>query len=359
MTEELDDFEDLFEDLQEETIEEIDEDFLPPDSIIEKDEEEDGVIIDAPPSGEDEDDDDDDDEDPKKTGDEEEEVNYFNEVAKGLSKLGKFEDIPEGEDLTEEKFLEYFDNFTKKKAMAEIEDLLTDKWGDEGLDMFNDIFVKKVPLKTYLELKTASEDINNMDVEDVINQKHIVRTYLEKTGIDEEEIEEQLEILESNDKLKVRAEKYKEKLVEDAERKTKLLADESEIRQKELKKQDEARRNSLRETIEESVKKGEINGIPLSVKDRTELLPYITAPAYKLANGNTITEFDKAFFDLKKDPVKMIALAKLIKEDLNIGSIENKVIEKKEEEIFKFKNKPKSKDVESALDLLFGKTKKK
>lgn len=358
MTEELDDFEDLFEDLQEETIEEIDEDFLPPDSIIEKEEEEaDDVIIDTPP-GED-DDDDDEEEDGKKPEEEEEEVNYFNEVARGLSKLGKFEDLPEGENLTEEKFLEYFDNFTKKKAMAEIEDLLTDKWGDEGLDMFNDIFVKKVPLKTYLELKTASEDINNIDVEDVINQRHIVRTYLEKTGIDEEEIEEQLEILETNDKLKVRAEKYKEKLVEDAERKAKLLAEESEVRQKELKKQEEARRNSLRETIEESVKKGEINGIPLSVKDRSELLPYITAPAYKLANGNTITEFDKAFFDLKKDPVKMIALAKLIKEDLNIGPIEKKVIEKKEDEIFKFNNKPKSKDVESALDLLFGKTKKK
>lgn len=351
MTEELDDFEDLFESIEEETIETIDEDFLPPDDDFT--EPEDDVIKDEPVLEEDEPE-----EEPEE---EEEEVSYFDEVAKGLSKLGKFVDLPEGAKLTEETFLEYFDSFTKQKAAADIEEILTDKWGDEGIEMFNDIFIKKVPIKEYLELKSSSVEVDKLDLENTINQRYIVKTYLEKTGMDSEEIEEQLETLEETDRLKTRAEKYKSKLVEDIEARTARLAEESEVKEREFRKVDEAKKTAIRETLDESVRKGDINGIPLSVKDK-ELLGFITAPAYKLANGNTISEFDKQFFDLKKDPTKLIALAKLIKEGLNVTPIKDKAVDEKKEEVFNFKNKPekrKSVDVESTLDLIFGKTKRK
>jgi hypothetical protein len=352
MTEELDDFEDLFESIEEETIETIDEEFLPPsDDFTET---EDDVIKDEPVL---EDEDPEEEDEPEK----EEEVSYFDEVAKGLSKLGKFVDIPEGTKLTEETFLEYFDSFTKQKAAADIEEILTDKWGDEGIEMFNDIFIKKVPIKDYLELKSSSTEIDKLDLENTINQRYIVKTYLEKTGMDSEEIEEQLETLEETDRLKTRAEKYKSKLIEDNETRAARMAEESEVREREARKVDEAKKTAIRETLEESVRKGDINGIPLSVKDK-ELLGFITAPAYKLSNGNTISEFDKQFFDLKKDPNKLIALAKLIKEGLNVTPIKNKAVDEKKEEVFDFKNKTekrKSVDVESTLDLIFGKTKRK
>jgi hypothetical protein len=369
MTEELD-LEDLFEDFQQEIEQPIDEDFLPPDDIIEKEEEEEEekeengkqkVIIDDP-----DDDDEDEDEgegDDKNKLNEDPEANPFKELAKGLFKLGKFAEVKEDEELDEEKFLEMYDTFTKNKATSDIEEILTNNYGEEGIEMFNDIFIKKVPLKQYLELRGEAENFDNADLDNLITQKQIVRTFLKKTGLEEEEIEEQIENLEESDKLKARAEKYKTRLVEDSLANASKLANESNLRQEKIKKDLEERNKSIKTTFQDHITKGEINGIPLSVKDRDELVPFAINPAYKLQNGTTITEFEKQLFDLKKDPVKFLALAKIVKENLDIVTpIQNKAEDKTKEKVFDFKTK-KSVSKDNPIDIieqLFGgKTKRK
>ena len=287
--------------------------------------------------------------------------NPFEVIVNGLQKLGKFVDVPENQKWDEDTFIEFFDNFTNEKAKAEIENVLTDGLGEEGIRLFNDIFVKKVPVKEYLSRYQEVTEYKDLDITKESNQKLVIKTYLESMNLDEEEIQEQLSLFEEKDILEEKAYKFKQKLIDLKEKETATLASKNEARIKELQRIKEERNDSIKQIVNDSIKSKEILGIPLSDKDSKELLPFMLAPAYKLPNGESISELDKTLIDFKKDPKKWVALAKLVKEDLNIKPIENKAADKKAEEVFNFKNKKvetSKKEIMSQLDSLFNKKRK-
>ena len=54
-------------------------------------------------------------------------------------------------------------------------------------------------------------------------------------------------------------------------------------------------------------------------QEANELFLYATKPAYRVpATGQELSEFDKSFMELKKDPKKFIKLVKLVKNGLEI-----------------------------------------
>lgn len=290
---------------------------------------------------------------------EKEEINpgdYFKAVGLGLMKLGKFEDVPEDFEWTEESFLEKFEEISEKTAQDKIQEILMQGWGEAGIQMFNDIFVKRVPVKEYLSAYAEAEDYDSLDLEKVGNQKLVVKAYLESMGVDEDEIYEQIELLEEKDKLADRAEKYKEKLMEDRVAQMRQMAQQREAAIQQQKAAEQQRYNALSDVVSKAIKEKEINGIPLSVKDNEELLKYVTAPAYKLQNGQEITELDKKLIELRRDPIKWVALGKLLKEDLNVSPIKAKAGDEEKAKVFEFvktKKAPKTSNVHDQLDLLF------
>jgi len=387
MSEDLENFDDLFEelefefqdtDLSKEELELIDktktktpetddslkvdvpeseEDFLAkfgtPDE--EEDEEEDDDEIKKPKAKEE--DEEEEDEDDSKEGSSE----YFKAVGEGLFKLGKFGEIPKDFKWTQESFLEKFEELAESNAETRIHEMLTDGWGDEGIRMFNDIFIKKVPVREYLGAYAEIENYSELDLDKSSNQKLIVKTYLESMGVDEDEIYEQIELLEEKDKLSERAEKYRDKLVEDRAARMEDISRKRSVALDAKKKADRDRYLALSQTVTEALKKREINGIPLSTADDRELLRYVTAPAYKLQSGQEITELDKKLLELRQDPVKWVALGKLLKEDLNVTPIKKKGGDESSSEIFDFmksKKAPKKSAVEDQLDLIFKRSRK-
>lgn len=327
------------------------------DKIEEEDEEDEdaskdkNVDLDSDPDPDDDDDDDDDDS-----------SKYFEAVGKGLLKLGKFAEVGDDFKWTQESFLEKFDEITAEASRAKIDEILMDKWGEQGIEMFNDIFVKKVPVNEYLSAYGEAEDFSKLDIEKVANQKLIVKTYLENMGVDEDEIFEQIELLEEKEKLQDRAEKYKEKLIEDRLAYMQELSSKREAQILAQKKADAERKAAINEALSEALKTKEINGIPLSVNDGKDLFKFVTAPAYKLQSGQEITELDKRILDIKKDPKKLIALGKLLKEDLNVAPIKKKGADEGSQEVFDFVKRgksPKNETVVNQLDLLFGRGKRK
>lgn len=289
---------------------------------------------------------------------------YFKTVGEGLLKLGKFEEVPSDFEWTQDNFLKFFDDFTKKKAQADIEDILTENWGDEGIEMFKDIFLNKVPIKDYLERYSEAQDFSSVDLEKVGNQKYIIKSYLESTGVDEDEIFERIELLEEQGKLKAKAESFKDKLVEESRAEMKRLAQQEEFRKQQLAITEKKRYDAITEAVNNAIKAKEVNGIPLSVADNKELLPYITAPAYKLANGQKLTEFDKDLRELRTDPAKLnkfIALAKMVKDGFDVKPIVNKVVDETKGDLFTFNKKnqsPKPDTIESQIDAIFNRRKK-
>lgn len=386
--ENLEDFDSFFSDLQTELMQDTGRPIAPEEAALLEDNEKtktvaakaDNVLeVKVPKSeadfiseinGTGDEDEEDDDKNPKtktleSTDDEDDNSEYFKVVGEGLLKLGKYKEVPADFKWSQENFLEFFDGFTKEKAQADIEDILTENWGEEGIEMFKDIFINKVPIKDYLERYSESQDYSTIDLEKVGNQKYIIQTYLESTGVDEDEIFERIELLEEQDKLKLKAEAFRDKLVEESKAEMKRLAQQEEFRIQQAKAVEKKRQDAITEAVNNAIKAKEINGIPLSVADNRELLPYLTAPAYKLNNGQKITEFDKDLMELRRDPnklTKLIALAKMVKDDLNVTPIKNKAVDETKEDLFAFNKKSKvpSKDtVQDQLDAIFSRKSKK
>lgn len=365
MPEELDDFDSLFNEFETEI---TDEDPISEEeaALIEEDTEDEGPTVIVPKDeedfktsqggDEDETEEDEDEEEGEQDKDEEDGAEYFKTVGEGLIKLGKLKDVPKDFKWSQENFIAFFDEVSMEKAQASIEDILTAKKGDEGLELFNDLFVKNAPVKEYLALYAEEQDYSSLDLEKVGNQKLMIKAYLEEMGQDEDEIFEQIETLEERGVLKERAEKYQGKIVELRASERKQMADQAEAHEKERARLIRERDASLSKVVEEAVKTKEINGIPLSIDDHKTLLPYMTAPAYRTPTGQNVTQMEKDLMELRKDPVKWTALAKLIKEGLNVKPIQNKGVDDKKEQLFNFtraKKTPTKSDVDDQLDLLF------
>ena len=138
------------------------------------------------------------------------------------------------------------------------------------------------------------------------------------------------------------------------------MAYEKESQAVEMKKAQSARFSAVKEAVSTALSNREINGIPLSLNDNKELLPFATDLNWKLANGMLITDADKAILEIKKDPVKWVALCKLLKEDLNVNPIKNKGADEKAKAVFDFKSTGKvdaKNGKRDPLDLFLKKTK--
>ena len=294
------------------------------------------------------------------SGDDDDTSTYFKAVAEGLSKLGKFEGLEIPEKMDQDSFLEFYEKFTENKVQSDIEERISDKWGEDGIRMFNDIFVSGVDPREYFAAYQQVLDVSDIDLDDENNQKLVVSRYLEAIGQDDEEILDQIETLEEKGKLAERAEKYKEKLIEDNKREIARMAYEKESQAVEMKKAQSARFSAVKEAVSTALSNREINGIPLSLNDNKELLPFATDLNWKLANGMLITDADKAILEIKKDPVKWVALCKLLKEDLNVNPIKNKGADEKAKAVFDFKSTGKvdaKNGKRDPLDLFLKKTK--
>lgn len=279
----------------------------------------------------------------------------FETVAKGLAKLGKFGDIPEGTKLTQDKFLELYDNFTKEQAYSQVEEMITSRHGDEGMKVFKDIFMKGVTPKEYLSSYQKQIDFENIELEDnIYNQKNVVRQYLSSIDWEDSDIEEHIDTLIESKKLEGMATSYKTKLVKKQQQEREVLVRESENRLKLEKQMKQQRIADISGVLNEAVAQKSINGIPITLEDTKVLLDYMTSDAYRLPNGQVITEFDKDYLELKKDPIKFAALAKLVKEGLNVTKIKEKGVDELEEKAFDFRTKKKVKtnpaDAYSFLD---------
>ena len=262
--------------------------------------------------------------------------------------------------MDQDSFLEFYEKFTENKVQSDIEERISDKWGEDGIRMFNDIFVSGVDPREYFAAYQQVLDVSDIDLDDENNQKLVVSRYLEAIGQDDEEILDQIETLEEKGKLAERAEKYKEKLIEDNKREIARMAYEKESQAVEMKKAQSARFSAVKEAVSTALSNREINGIPLSLNDNKELLPFATDLNWKLANGMLITDADKAILEIKKDPVKWVALCKLLKEDLNVNPIKNKGADEKAKAVFDFKSTGKvdaKNGKRDPLDLFLKKTK--
>ena len=318
----------------------LEEDDLPTNDGIKKpeptkaEEEEEPEVIDPLKNEEEEE------EEPAEEEEEEGDLNYYEAFGKGLIRSGHLdlgEDVdPDQIEWTEESFLEAMSTTIENKAWKQLEDIALEAYGQEGIELIKDLFINKVPVQSYLSKFNEQVELENVDLGDPRNQEAIFREYLYRTGLDQDEVEEQLEYANKTGKLVNYAEKYYTKLLERTRVEREELAEAASQRQRELEERENTRNESYINVLEDSIKSGEILGYPITQNDAAELFNYVVDKSYQLPNGQKISEFEFKLAKLRQEePQKFLAIARLVQKDLDLTPIKKKGVSEETNSIFK------------------------
>jgi hypothetical protein len=276
-----------------------------------------------------------------------EEINYYEAFGKGLLRSGHFdlgEEVdPDQIEWTESTFLELMSATVENKAWKQLEDIAVDAYGQEGIELVKDLFINKVPVQQYLSKYNEQIGLENLDLTNTQTQEAVFREYLSRTGLDQDEIDEQLEYAVKTNKLENFSEKYYVKLLERSRVEREALAEQSAKKQQELQERENLRQESYVKTLESAIKAGEINGYPINQNEASELFDYVTSRNYQLPNGQKISEFEFTLAKMRQeDPQKFLAVARLVQADLDLTPIKKKGVSEETNTIFKeLQNKSK------------------
>jgi hypothetical protein len=271
--------------------------------------------------------------------DDSEDINYYEAFGKGLLKAGHFdlgEEIdPDQIEWTEESFLDMMSATVENKAWKQLEDIATEAYGQEGLELVKDLFINKVPVQQYLSKFNEQIALENVDLTNTQNQEAIFREYLSRTGLDQDEIEEQLEYAVKTNKLENFSEKYYVKLLERSRQEREVLAEQSAQKQREAQERENARQESYIKTLEGAIKTGDINGFPINQNEAANLFNYVTSKNYQLPNGQKISEFEFTLAKMRQeDPQKFLAVARLVQSNLDLAPVKKKGVSEETNSIF-------------------------
>ena len=274
-------------------------------------------------------------------------INYYEAFGKGLLRSGHFdlgEDVnPDEVEWTEESFLEMMSATVENKAWKQLEEIALEAYGQEGIELVRDLFINKVPVQQYLSKYNEQVALENIDMTNPQNQEAIFREYLSRTGLDADEVEEQLEYAVKTNKLENFSEKYYVKLLERSRQERETLAEQSAQRQREVQERENARQESYIKTLEDAIKTGDINGYPINQNEASNLFDYVTSRNYQLPNGQKISEFEFTLAKMRQDdPQKFLAVARLVQSNLDLTPVKKKGVSEETNSIFKeLQNKSK------------------
>ena len=267
---------------------------------------------------------------------EEGEENYFEVFANGLAKAGML-NIDENEDIewNEQTFLAKMNETIEDKAWNQLEQLATETYGEAGVQMIEDIFINKVPVQEYLQMFSNEQIVENVDLGVEANQERVFRLYLAKTGMDEDEIQDQLNYARDNDRLEAYSQKYHGKLVEKMQQERAALAQESEARVQVIRQKEEEREQLYADVLDGAIASGSIEGYPINEQAANELFDFVLSKPHVLPNGQRISEFEYKLAKMRQeDPSKFLAVAKLVQSDLDLSPVKRKAVTEETNSLF-------------------------
>lgn len=293
--------------------------------------------------------------------DEEGDENQFEIFANGLIQAGML-NVEEGEEIewNEQTFLAKMNDTIEDKAWNQLEQLATETYGEAGVQMIEDIFINKVPVQEYLQKFSNEQIVENVDLSVEANQERVFRLYLAKTGMDEDEIQDQLNYARDNDRLEAYSQKYHTKLVEKMQQERAILAQESEARVQVMRQKEEEREQLYADVLDGAIASGSIEGYPLNEQAANELFDFVLSKPHVLPNGQRISEFEYKLARMRQeDPSKFLAVAKLVQSNLDLSPVKRKAVTEETNSLFnnlKTKSKkssPSNKTNEDAFSKYF------
>lgn len=168
--------------------------------------------------------------------------------------------------------------------------------------------------KFYSEVYNTGIDIDAADIENVSDQRKIVKENLKNRGYSDKQVERMITRYEDSGVLQEEAEDALEVIKEYRENKKKELLAIQQKNYEESKKRNEAYINNVQKVIKELK---DVRGIPVSEKEKKDLYKYIFVPDsdgktqfQKDSIGNAKNLIESAFFTMKGDALIQRAQSK-------------------------------------------------
>lgn len=265
------------------------------------------------------------------------EADTFASLTRNLIDLGIFS-AKENDEMpkTGEEFRDRWLNEKAEQVNGEIYNFLMSKHGDEGLKVFNDIFVKGMNPKEYLDKYTSIKNLEDLDLTIEDNQKSVFREAYRRQGLTDDKIEKRLQrAIDYGDLEDEAKDLFEVVLQQDRESMEEMLEQESERAQLESQ-QKQQYLNNLNTILAEKLKEREFDGIPVTEKEARETIDYLYTEKWQLPSGEKLTDFDKDILELRdpKNHALKVKLGLLLRKKLDLSKIKTNVISKETNRMF-------------------------
>ena len=274
----------------------------------------------------------------------EENASPFPTLAKELFKLGVFTK-EEGEEEVEigtgQEFLERF-KAEKQKGAIEVVNNFIGQFGEDYQNAFDAIFVKGVNPKEYFGVYNNIVEFASLDITGESNEASqiaVVKQGLLDQGFEPDDITTEIERLKNYGDLEAVATKHHKVLVKKETLKLQQIEQQAEVELRQKTAYKNQYIQNVNTILQEKLKAKEFDGIPVSPKLVNELQDFLLIDKWKTANGETLTDFDRAILDMKKPEnhaikVKLALLLKIMEKDPTLSTIQRTGISKKSDELF-------------------------
>lgn len=247
----------------------------------------------------------------------------FKSLAEVLVEKGIFQGVEiKEEDFSEDDFIKLQDEEVDKRAEEALEVMFEEM--DEDAKAFIEFKRNGGSTSDFLKVYGNNLSIDNINLDDEKDQERLTRYYLKVTeGEDDDTIEDRIEWLKENGKLKLTSEKYHKKLEDIDKRERQILIDNAE-KQKQINKKN---LEKFKDELKEELKEEKLGNFILSKEDKV-LDKFITEPTVKV-DKKYIPPFYVALNTIiagktKEDKRKLLMLAKILKDDFNFSNLETK-----------------------------------
>lgn len=270
---------------------------------------------------------------------EEEETNTFQALSESLLEYGIFTKVEgqEEEVITSgEQLKERWEKEKELQVNSRIYDFLMQKHGQEGVEVFNSIFVNGASPKDYLAKFDTLQSVKEMDLSSEANQEYIFKAYQRKAGWSEEKINKYLDKYKTLGELEETAKDLHEELLKQEEIELSEMAEEAELREQQRVQNEQFYRQKVADILTERLKKGDFDGIPVTQKVAKETSSYLTDKRYRLPSGETLTTFDRDILELRKPEnyELKIKLALLLRQGFDLSNIKAKAVTETKDKYF-------------------------
>jgi len=251
---------------------------------------------------------------------EEQEDNEFGIFAKMLSEK-EILDVNEDFEPTEEGLIEAFEGTVKSRVQEEI-DMFQKGLPEDGKALLAHI-MNGGKVSDFKEVYNDI-DVSRLDMQAKNAQVYVLSEYMKLRGDTPEEIQENLELYENNDVLGKHASKAQQRLADyQANRKADLAK-----KQEEAVAQQESKRKEVVENINTTIQdSSDINGFPVSRKQKKELIEYMTIPTVKVGD-DYVTQFQADEMKASNQVDDFILRAYLRMTDFDLTKVKSKTVSK-------------------------------